>query len=55
LRRAILGHLSRDCNSPELAIGAVRSRLGDKVEVICATQREVTRRFQVGGEMMLAD
>jgi phosphoribosyl 1,2-cyclic phosphodiesterase len=55
LRRAILGHLSRDCNSPELAVGAVRSRLGDAVEVVCATQREVSRRFQVGGETMLAD
>jgi phosphoribosyl 1,2-cyclic phosphodiesterase len=55
LRRAILGHLSRDCNSPELAIEAVRSRLGNAVEVVCATQREVTQRFQVGGETMLAD
>jgi phosphoribosyl 1,2-cyclic phosphodiesterase len=51
LRRAVLGHLSRDCNSPELAVGTVRNRLvecgaGD-VEVICATQREVTARFAV--------
>lgn len=27
LRRVILGHLSRDCNTPELALGAVRSHL----------------------------
>lgn len=51
LRRAVLGHLSRDCNSPELAIGAVRSRLtemgADGVEVLCATQREITPRFAV--------
>ena len=51
LRRAVLGHLSRDCNSPELAVGAVRSRLdaegGSAVEVYCATQREVTPRFAV--------
>lgn len=53
LRRAVLGHLSRDCNSPELAIGTVRSRLDalgeNSVEVFCATQREITPRFAVAG------
>jgi len=56
LRRAILGHLSRDCNTPALAIGAVRSRLaadgvgeGD-VEVHCASQREKSGRFVVSGK-----
>jgi phosphoribosyl 1,2-cyclic phosphodiesterase len=54
LRRAILGHLSRDCNTPELAVGAVRSRLAadgvgaTDVEVYCASQREVSGRFCVG-------
>ncbi len=53
LRRAVLGHLSRDCNSPELAIGAVRARLemaggAGEVEVVCATQREVSPRIAVG-------
>lgn len=52
LRRAVLGHLSRDCNSPEIAIGTVREHLdargGQFVDVICATQKEVTKRFQVG-------
>lgn len=53
LRRAVLGHLSRDCNSPELAIGTVREKLdamlgGPGVEVICATQKEVTPRILVG-------
>jgi phosphoribosyl 1,2-cyclic phosphodiesterase len=51
LRRAVLGHLSRDCNSPELAIGAVRARLdaegASEIEVLCATQREITPRFAV--------
>jgi phosphoribosyl 1,2-cyclic phosphodiesterase len=55
LKRAILGHLSRDCNSPELAIQTVRSRLGESLEVVCATQKDITKRFQVGGETMLAD
>ncbi|HYR59547.1 MAG TPA: MBL fold metallo-hydrolase [Chthoniobacteraceae bacterium] len=51
LRRAVLGHLSRDCNSPELALGAVRARLDAEgahgIEVLCATQREVTPRLAV--------
>lgn len=51
LRRAVLGHLSRDCNSPELAVGHVRSQLdaagGNAVELFCATQREITPRFAV--------
>jgi phosphoribosyl 1,2-cyclic phosphodiesterase len=51
LRRAVLGHLSRDCNSPELAVGTVKTRLeaagAHEVEVFCASQREVSPRFQV--------
>ena len=53
LRRAVLGHLSRDCNSPELAVGTVRARLdaagANGVEVFCAMQREVSPRFSVAG------
>jgi phosphoribosyl 1,2-cyclic phosphodiesterase len=53
LRRAVLGHLSRDCNSPELAVNTVRTRLaadgGSEVEIFCATQREVSPRFSVRG------
>ncbi len=49
LRRAVLGHLSRDCNSPELAVGTVRERAGSsELEVFCATQREISPRFAVG-------
>jgi phosphoribosyl 1,2-cyclic phosphodiesterase len=52
LRRAVLGHLSRDCNSPELAVGAVRkaldSRGGQHVEVYCAGPTEISPRMQVG-------
>ncbi|MEA3210740.1 MAG: hypothetical protein QOE70_3797 [Chthoniobacter sp.] len=51
LRRAVLGHLSRDCNRPELAVDAVRGRLdadgASAVEVFCATQREISPRFAV--------
>ncbi len=53
LRRAVLGHLSRDCNSPELATGTVRTELekaggGRDVEVICAEQATATPRMEVG-------
>ncbi len=52
LQRALLGHLSRDCNSPELAVATVRDRLravgGEYVDVICATQREITPRYTIG-------
>ena len=52
LNRAILCHLSRDCNSPELALGEVRTRLSaagaqDSVEVYCAMQTEVSPRFAI--------
>jgi len=54
LRRAVLGHLSRDCNSPELAAKTVKERITaagaapESVEVFVATQREVSPRFAVG-------
>ena len=50
LRRAVLGHLSRDCNRPELALDAVRGRMseaGAATEVFCASQGEVSARFLV--------
>ena len=52
LNRAILCHLSRDCNSPELALGEVRTRLEavgarDAVEVYCASQKEVSPQFAI--------
>lgn len=59
LRRAVLGHLSRDCNAPDLAVGTVRTtlaaRAGDQVEVLCAMQREISQRMQIGGTLPLAD
>ncbi len=52
LKRAILCHLSQDCNSPELAVGEVRSQLSaagaaDVVEIYCASQAEVSPRFAI--------
>jgi phosphoribosyl 1,2-cyclic phosphodiesterase len=53
LKQAVLGHLSRDCNTPELAIATVRAKLteaGDSTAatgVYCATQTEVSPRFEI--------
>jgi len=59
LRRALLGHLSRDCNSPDLAAKTVRERIAaagaapESVEVFVATQREASPRFPVGGTVAM--
>src|SRR5690348_714864 len=50
--RIVLGHLSRDCNTSELAIQTVRNALAKSgkidVEVFCASQSQVSPRFQIG-------
>ncbi len=52
VERVVLGHLSRDCNKPELAYGAVRELLEKcgkiDMEVYCATQSEISPRFRIG-------
>jgi phosphoribosyl 1,2-cyclic phosphodiesterase len=53
LKRAVLGHLSSDCNSPDLAIGTVRARVdsilsGAPFELVCSGRREITPRMLVG-------
>ncbi len=50
LRRTVLGHLSRDCNHPDLAISAVRTRGGAGaagLEIIAAPQGEITARMVI--------
>jgi phosphoribosyl 1,2-cyclic phosphodiesterase len=55
LNRAVLGHLSRDCNTADLAVETVRAQLREAgageargaVEVYCASQAEVSPRFVV--------
>jgi hypothetical protein len=48
----VLGHLSRDCNTPELALNMVRASLAKcgriDVEIHCATQFEITPQFHIG-------
>ena len=52
IERVVLGHLSRDCNTPDLAKAAVQALLvkcgRGSVEVICADQREISSRFRIG-------
>ena len=49
LERVILGHLSRDCNRPELALSTVASRLEQmghsRFDVCCASQTEISERL----------
>jgi phosphoribosyl 1,2-cyclic phosphodiesterase len=48
LRRAVLGHLSRDCNRPELALAAMRTTRGTDggaLEIHCASQGEISARM----------
>jgi phosphoribosyl 1,2-cyclic phosphodiesterase len=52
IERVVLGHLSRDCNTPELATGAMRALLEKvgkiDIEIYCATQSEISPRFRIG-------
>src|SRR5436853_7918825 len=52
IERVVLGHLSRDCNTPELAMRTVREALGKSgkidIELFCATQSEISPRFRIG-------
>ena len=51
LERVILGHLSSDCNTPEIASAVVGGRLvealGREVEIVCAAPHEPTGGFDV--------
>ena len=50
--RVVLGHLSRDCNTPALASAAVQALLDkcerNEIEVFCACQAEISPRFRIG-------
>src|SRR3989475_5711332 len=52
IERVVLGHLSRDCNTPALAFATVRASLEkcgrNDVESFCATQFEISSRFRIG-------
>jgi len=52
IERVVLGHLSRDCNTPALALSTVRASLEkcgrNDIETYCATQFEISSRFRIG-------
>ncbi len=56
--RVVLGHLSRDCNTPDLAAGTVRAEIERSghpgLEIFCAGQAAVSPCFQIG-ETLRAD
>jgi len=51
IERVVLGHLSRDCNTPELALETVRALLAKhgrlEVEIHCAAQSAISARFRI--------
>ena len=52
IERVVLGHLSRDCNTPKLALKTVSASLAKcermDVEIHCSTQFEITPQFRIG-------
>jgi phosphoribosyl 1,2-cyclic phosphodiesterase len=52
VERVVLGHLSRDCNSPELATNTIRDLLQRAgridMEIFCASQSEISPSFCIG-------
>jgi phosphoribosyl 1,2-cyclic phosphodiesterase len=52
VERVVLGHLSRDCNTPELAAGAVRALIERNgradLAIYCAGQRAISPTLQIG-------
>jgi len=52
IERVVLGHLSRDCNTPELALTAVSASLAKRgkidIDLHIATQSEISPRFRIG-------
>jgi phosphoribosyl 1,2-cyclic phosphodiesterase len=53
LGRVVLGHLSRDCNRPDLALGAM-DKLGiSGIDLFCADQNEISPVFTLSRPTML--
>jgi phosphoribosyl 1,2-cyclic phosphodiesterase len=47
LRRVVLGHLSRDCNRPDIALETMRRYGIEGIELFCAEQNRVSPAFTV--------
>jgi phosphoribosyl 1,2-cyclic phosphodiesterase len=52
IERVVLGHLSRDCNTPALALQTIREALSKSgkmdIELFCAGQSDISPRFRIG-------
>ena len=52
IERVVLGHLSRDCNTPDLACSTIRASLAKcgkvDLDIYCANQSEISPRFRIG-------
>jgi phosphoribosyl 1,2-cyclic phosphodiesterase len=55
LRRVVLGHLSRDCNRPDLALETMRRHGLKEVDLFCAEQNGVSPSFAVTRTLPSAD
>jgi phosphoribosyl 1,2-cyclic phosphodiesterase len=51
LRRVVLGHLSRDCNRADLALGTMQRFGIQGIELFCAEQNNVSPKFVVSGPL----
>jgi phosphoribosyl 1,2-cyclic phosphodiesterase len=49
LRRVVLGHLSRDCNRADLALGSMQRFGIQGIELFCAQQNVISPAFAVSG------
>jgi phosphoribosyl 1,2-cyclic phosphodiesterase len=49
LRRVVLGHLSRDCNRADLALGSMQRFGIQGIELFCAQQNVISPTFAVSG------
>ena len=47
LRRVVLGHLSRDCNRPDIALETMRRYGIEGIDLFCAEQNDVSPSFSV--------
>ena len=58
LGRVVLGHLSSDCNTPEIILASLRNCLSElghgHVELHCAGQHEPSTWFDFQASLMLA-
>ena len=55
LRRVVLGHLSRDCNRADLALGTMQRFGIQGIDMFCAEQNNVSPTFTVSVSCAVSD